>query len=109
MDRFCVPRQPSTVRLLLAIGLGAFLGLSAAGWATPPAGDDGAEAFGVRGPARQKSLKPVRPTPSEELGIDLVAVPEVRLKAVDTDALLREDAEKERGARVKAALRFGVG
>ena len=110
MDRFCIPRQPSTVRLLLAIGLGAFLGLGAAGWATPPADDNGgAEAFGVRGPALQKSLKPVRPTPSEELGIDLTAVPEVRLKAVDTDALLREDAEKERGARVKAALRFGVG
>jgi lysyl endopeptidase len=109
MDRFCGPSQPHTVRLLLAIGLGAFLGLGAAGWATPPAGDDGAEAFGVRGPALQKSMKPVRPTPSEELGIDLTAVPEVRLKAMDTDALLREDAEKERGARVKAALRFGVG
>jgi len=109
MDRLCGSRQPHTIRLLLALGLGAFLGLGAAGWAKPPADDDGAEAFGVRGPSLQKSLKPVRPTPSEKLGIDLAVVPEVRLKAVDTDALLREDEENERGARVKGALRFGVG
>jgi hypothetical protein len=109
MARFCLPRQRHTVRLLLAVGLGAFLGLGAAGWAQPPAEDDGGEAFGARGPNLAKSLKPVRPTPSEELGIDLGLVPEVRLKAVDTVALLREDAEKERGSREKAPLRYGIG
>ena len=50
----------------------------------------------------------MRPTPAEEMGIGLGNLPEVRLPAVDRDALLREDALGERGARVKA-LRFGVG
>jgi lysyl endopeptidase len=114
MDSFFTPRHRQTGRLLLTIGLGAFLGFGSAGWAKPPVLDpvldnDGApaEAMGVAGPS-QKSLKPVRPTPSEALGIDLANVPSVRLKALDVDALLREDAITERSGRVKG-LRYGVG
>jgi hypothetical protein len=108
MDSF-LPRRQRSGRLLLAVGLGVSLVSGAAGWAKPPVADDGAaaaEAFGVRGPSFQKSLKPVRPTPSEKFGIDLGIVPEVRLNAVDTDALLRED---EREARRTKVVRFGIG
>ena len=51
-------------------------------------------------------MKPVRLTPSEKLGLALAAVPEVRLKAVDTDALLREDQRAEPRTKV---LRYGIG
>ncbi len=102
--------QRHTGRLLLMIGLGVFLVSGAAGWAKPAVDDEAApaEAFGVAGPSFEKSLKPVRPTPSEMLGVDFALVPEVRLKAVDTDALLREDAKAEREGITKV-LRFGVG
>ncbi len=111
MDSFLASRQRQTARLLLVTGLGVFLVSAAAGWAKPPvAGGEAApaEAFGVMGPTFEKSLKPVRPTPSEKLGVDFAIVPEVRLRAVDTDALLREDAKAEREGFTKV-LRFGVG
>lgn len=110
MDSSFTSRQRQTARLLLAAGLGAFLGLGAA-QAMPQAAVDAAEApqaFGVAGPSFQKALKPVRPTPSEALGVALTAVPSVRLKAVDTDALVREDELDARQGRVKI-LRYAVG
>jgi lysyl endopeptidase len=110
MDSFFARRQRQTGRLPLAIGLVVLLVSGAAAWARPPAGGDdaAAEAFGVAGPRLEKALKPVRPTPSEKYGIDFAIVPEMRLKAVDTDALLREDAKAEREGITKV-LRFGVG
>lgn len=109
MDSFFSPRQRQASRFLLAIGLGAFLGLGAA-QASPPAAGDGvaAEAFGVAGPSFQKSSKPVRPTPSEAMGVDLDSVPSVRLKALDHDALMQEDLRDAREGRVKIQ-RYAVG
>lgn len=109
MDRFLPHEQRRAGRFLVAIGLGLFLG-SGAAWAQPPAAGDGAaaEAFGVRGPSFAKAEKPVRPTPSEALGIDLGLVPEVRLGALDVDALLLEDEREARSARTKV-VRFGIG
>ncbi len=108
MDSFFSPRQRQTGRLLLAIGLGAVLGIGAA-QAKPPVGDSGGapEAFGAAGPSTQKSLKPVRPTPSEEMGVDLDSVLAVRLKALDHSALEREDELDAREGRVKIK-RFAV-
>src|SRR5215203_1644884 len=111
MDTFFAPRRRQMPRLLLTIGLGAFLGFDSDGWAKPPVVDDDgapAEAMGVAGPSFRKSLKPVRPTPSEAMGVDLANVPSVRLQAVDTEALLREDALGAREARVKI-LRYAIG
>jgi len=112
MDRFLRRSQRQPHPLLLAIGLGVLLGSGSAAWAKPPVSDGAAsgpvEAFSVKGPSLQKDLKPVRPTPSEKLGLDLAAVPAVRLQAMDTDALLREDERGEREGRTKV-LRYGVG
>ena len=80
-----------------AAGLGLLLAWSAAGRAQPP------ETFGTPGPLARKAQKPVRPLPSERMGVALRTVPEVRLPAIDRETLLREDA-----ARGKA-LRYGVG
>ncbi len=83
----------------IAIGIGAAV---CAGAAEVP------QTFGLKMPSRElKAGKPVRLTPSERAGMTLVAVPEVRLKAVDRDALLKEDAENERLGRTKIT-RFGV-
>src|SRR5215208_3216003 len=103
-------RYRRTGRLLLTLGLGAFLGFGSAGWAKAPVLDDDgapAEAMGDAGPSFQKALKPVRPTPSEALGVDLAGVPSIRLKAVDTEALLQEESLAERGGRAKG-LRYGL-
>jgi hypothetical protein len=81
--------------------LGALLAAGTV-WAAPP------ETFGVAGPAAYKALKPVRPTPAERLGLDLGAVPAVRLPAVDREALLREDAAAPGTAWAKG-VRYGVG
>src|SRR4029077_13630900 len=75
-----------------AFAFGALLAAGAV-WAAPP------ETFGIAGPAEYKTLKPVRPTPAERLGIDLGTVPAVRLPAVDREALLREDAAASWTAR----------
>ena len=118
MDRFfgsrqCQRQRPAR-RLALAIGLGSLLAASA----TASAGNAGGagsgrvpgpdETFGVAGPAAPKALKPVRPTPSERMGIALGTLPEVRLPAVDRDALLREDSVAQRSAPEKAA-RYSLG
>jgi lysyl endopeptidase len=108
MQGFFAPRRQAG-RLALAIGFGALLASSTTGWAAkPPVSNDPTETFGVQGPALHKAQKTVRATPAEKMGIGLGNLPEVRLPAVDRDALLREDALGDRGARVKA-LRFGVG
>jgi hypothetical protein len=67
------------------------------------------QTFGITLPAQavDKSLKPVRLTPSEQAGIALGAVPEVRLQPIDRDAVLKEDARNERSGMTKA-LRFAV-
>jgi hypothetical protein len=111
MARLFGRSQRQTGRLLLALGLVSVLGSGVAGAKPPAASDDdaaGAESFTVRGPSFEKSLKPVRSTPAEKLGIDFALVPEVRLQAMDTAALLREDAKAEREGFTKV-LRFGVG
>lgn len=111
MNRFFAYRQRQAGRLVLAVGLGSLLA-SGAGWAAPavsPAvSDDVNEMLAARGPAAPKALKPVRSTPSEKAGIALGTLPEVRLPALDRDALLREDAVAGRLGRVKG-LRYGVG
>jgi len=104
MDRFFAPRRQAG-RLALAIGLGALLASSAIGWAAPPAVD---EAFGIQAPqSLPKTVKAVRPTPSEKMGVALGTLPEVRLGALDKNALLKEDAVNQR-LRVKTR-RVSVG
>jgi lysyl endopeptidase len=103
MNRFFTPRRQAG-RLALAIGLGALLAASATGWAAKPPAD---ETFGVQGPA-SRAQKTVRLTPSERVKVTLGTVPEVRLQAMDRDALLKEDALSQKQGLVKA-LRFGVG
>ncbi|HSS77965.1 MAG TPA: hypothetical protein VLV54_14640 [Thermoanaerobaculia bacterium] len=108
MDNF-MSRGRRQAGRLLAIGLCTAMSASA-GWAATPVADEAQtpQTFGVRMPTRSwKTEKPVRLMPSERAGITLVAVPEVRLKAVDRDALLREDALNERENRTKIT-RFGV-
>jgi lysyl endopeptidase len=100
MNTFFAPRRQAG-RLALTLGLGALL--ASTGWAKPPAN----ETFGVQGPASAVQ-KAARPTPSEALSVALGTVPEVRLQAVDKDAILKEDALSQRQGLVKA-LRFGVG
>jgi lysyl endopeptidase len=107
MNRFFAPRRQAR-RLALAIGLGTLLAASATGWAAkPPANPAADETFGVQGPVSAVQ-KVARPTPSERMGVALGTVPEVRLQAVDRDALLKEDALSQRQGLVKT-LRFGVG
>jgi len=104
MERFFAPRRQAG-RLALAIGLGALLTSGATGWAAPPAAD---EAFGIQAPqSLPKTVKAVRPTPSEKMGVALGTLPEVRLGPLDKSVLLKEDAVNQR-LRVKV-LRFGVG
>lgn len=102
----------------LAIGLSSLLAATGASWAASAAaapsgalpGATAAETFGLQGPAAPKSVKPVRLTPSEKLGVTLGTPPEVRLPAIDREALLRQDAmaKKLGGMNVKG-LRYGVG
>ncbi len=103
-------RQGQAGRLVLAVCAAA--AGAAAGWgANAPAFDASPvpQTFGITLPQRvTKSLKPVaRLTPSEKAGIALVAVPEVRLEAIDRDKVLQEDATNERTGQTKI-LRFGV-
>ncbi|HET9211551.1 MAG TPA: hypothetical protein VFR03_14180 [Thermoanaerobaculia bacterium] len=105
MERIFAPRRQAG-RLALAIGLGAMLAAGATGWAAPPAAD---EAFGIQAPQSfPKTVKAVRSTPSEKMGVDLGTLPEIRLKALDKSALLKKDAADQRRLRAKI-LRFGVG
>ncbi|MFY9820658.1 MAG: trypsin-like peptidase domain-containing protein [Thermoanaerobaculia bacterium] len=94
---------------LLVTGLCA-VACASAGWAATPSGGESQvpQTFGIQMPGRTlKAQKPVRLMPSERAGITLVAVPEVRLQAVDRDALLKEDALNEREHRTKIT-RFGI-
>jgi hypothetical protein len=96
-------------RLLLATALCAAF-CANAGWAATSPGEasQAAQTFGVAMPARTlKAQKSVRLTPSERAGIALVTVAEVRLQAVDRDALLNEDAQNQRAHPTKN-LRFGI-
>ncbi|MBW8876603.1 MAG: hypothetical protein JF614_16680 [Acidobacteria bacterium] len=113
MDRFFGRRRGRSSqarRLVLALCVGAVAG-TAAGWgANAPAFDDSQapQTFGITLPQRvAKSLKPIQFTPSEKAGIALVAVPEVRLEAIDRDKVLKEDAMNERTGQAKI-LRFGI-
>lgn len=105
MERLIAPRRHAG-RLALAIGLGALLVSGATGWAAPPAAD---EAFGIKAPqSLPKTVKAMHATPSERMGVALGILPEVRLGAVDKNALLKEDAVNQQRLRVKT-LRFSVG
>ncbi|HEX4966164.1 MAG TPA: serine protease [Thermoanaerobaculia bacterium] len=116
MDRLIGRRQRQAGRLVLVVCAGLVAG-AAAGWgataANPPFFEDSQTApqtFGIAQPQNAaKALKPAPATPSEKAGIDLatVTVPEVRLAAVDRDALLKEDALNERTGQTKI-LRFGI-
>ncbi|HET9678156.1 MAG TPA: trypsin-like peptidase domain-containing protein [Solirubrobacterales bacterium] len=100
----------------LAIGLSSLLAATGVGHAASaaavPAGPAGnvAQTFGLQGPTAPKAVKALRLTPSEKLGVTVGTPPEVRLPAVDRDALLRQDAmaKKLGGMNVKR-LRYGVG
>jgi lysyl endopeptidase len=111
MDTFIGRRQRQAGRLVLTVVLGAAVGTGAGWGAKLPVDDSQApQTFGAAMPQRptNKSPKPVRPTPSERAGIPLVGVPEaVRLKPIDVDAVLREDAFNERRAQTKI-LRYGI-
>ena len=88
-------------RRWIAAGLGLLLLGSGAGRAQPP------ETFGTPGPAAStKARKAPRPLPSEEMGVKLKTVPEVRLPALDREKLLREDAATKGPGK---ALRYGIG
>src|SRR5436305_11757730 len=83
-------------RRWLAAGLGLLLAWSAGAQAQPP------ETFGTSGPPARKEKKPVRPLPSEKMGVKLRTVPEVRLPAIDREKLLREDeAARGRGKALR--------
>lgn len=86
----------------IAAGLGLLLLGSGAGRAQPP------ETFGTPGPAAtaREARKAPRPLPSEEMGVELKTVPEVRLPAIDREKLLREDAATKGPGK---ALRYGIG
>ena len=85
----------------IAAGLALLLLGSGAGRAQPP------ETFGTPGPAAaSKARKALRPLPSEEMGVELKTVPEVRLPAIDRETLLREDAATKGPGK---ALRYGIG
>ncbi|HSS48514.1 MAG TPA: hypothetical protein VLX28_06180 [Thermoanaerobaculia bacterium] len=96
------------LRLVAVVGMMSVVGT---GWAAtlPVDGPQAPETFGISLPSQHvaKSLKPVRLAPSEQAGIALGAVPEVRLPAIDRDAVLKEDALNERSGPAKL-LRFAV-
>lgn len=70
--------------------------------------DTGPQAFTIADPRPKAAPKPARPVPSQELGVELVAVPEVRLGELDVKALLREDAERALRLPTKVQ-RYAVG
>src|ERR1700681_2870765 len=113
MDRLFGSRQAGgrAVAMRLAAVLGALGAIGAgAGWGAALSADASQtpQTFGITLPQHvDKSLKPARLTPSERAGIALGAVPEVRLQAIDRDAILKEDAMNERTGQAKL-LRFAV-
>jgi lysyl endopeptidase len=118
MDRLFGSRQRQAGGLAPAIRLAAVLGVTGAmgamgagaGWGAtlPTDASQAPQTFGITLPQRlNKALKPVRLAPSEQAGIALGAVPEVRLQAIDRDAVLQQDAINERMGQEKL-LRFAV-
>jgi hypothetical protein len=99
-------------RLNLGIWLGLALCSVASAWAQAPVFDESGAApqtFTLKDTRGSfKSDKPVRPVPSERLGLSLSRVAEVRLGAVDVDGLLREDEKSAREGYVKS-FRYGLG
>ena len=73
-------------------------------WAAAPA--DPAESFGVEDTVEPLPPKPAALLPSEAAGLDLRGIREVRLEAVDTQALRAEDAQL---AAIEKVSRYGVG
>ncbi|HEY4591860.1 MAG TPA: hypothetical protein VIJ61_05595 [Thermoanaerobaculia bacterium] len=95
-------RIPILSLALLWLPLSSPAELAAGAQAQPP------EISGTSGPPARKERKPVRPLPSEAIGVELRTVPEIRLPAIDREELLGEDAANPgRGGRGKA-LRDGV-
>jgi hypothetical protein len=92
-------RIPILSLALLWLSLSSLAELAAGAQAQPP------EVSGTPGPPARKEQKPVRPLPSEAMGVELRAVPEMRLPAIDREKLLREDAAAPGRGK---ALRDGV-
>ncbi len=118
MDTFFSPRQRPAGRLAALFGAAATgVMMTAAAWAAPvnapntPDGSQAPQTFGIASPQRvAKSLTPAKPArlaPSERAGLSLDTVPEVRLPAIDRDAVLKADAAAERAGQTKL-LRFAV-
>jgi hypothetical protein len=66
------------------------------------------QAFGTADAPAAETAPTAPLAPSRRLGVDLRAVPQVALGALDVQALLREDAARARHEQTKV-LRFGVG
>jgi hypothetical protein len=110
MVRLSDPRLRSLGRLFLpSCFVAAVLGFGMAAWAEQPGPGEPVEASGAAAPVRPfKTVKPVRPTPSEQAGVELDRVPQFRLEALDVDAILQRDELDRRRARVKV-LHYGIG
>src|SRR3954454_22480490 len=85
----------TAIRFAAVVG-GMAAACAGAGWAaTLPAGADsqGPPTFGISLPSQHvaKSLKSQRLAPSEQSGMVLGTVSEVRLQAIDRDKVLQED------------------
>src|SRR4051794_23363521 len=66
-----------------------------------------AEAFGLAGPPRAKSMKPAPEALSRQVGVDVSLAPQTSLSRLDVDRLLRDDALTDRFA--DKVIRYGVG
>lgn len=110
MDRSSIHTQRPARRLLAAVCCGvALLGSGTLAWAASPADDEAPQTFGledVRGSF--KSAKPARKTPSQRLSLDLAAVPEVRLGALNLERVFAEDKANAAVTNTKV-LRYGLG
>ena len=97
-------------RIAKALTLCVSLVLMAA--APPAVAADGRElpqTFGLSAPLAERPLKTkARRTPSHDLGVSLGTVPQVTLPALDTQALLAEDAQMAQ-LSVTKVLRYGIG
>lgn len=110
MDSSSTHTQRPAHRLLAAVCCGvALLGSGTLAWAAPQTDDEAPQTFGlqdVRGTL--KAAKPARQTPSQRLSLDLAAVPEVRLGALDLDRVFAEDKANAAVVNTKV-LRYGIG
>jgi hypothetical protein len=110
MDSLTARRPRPAHRLLVAVCCGVtLLGSGALAWAAPPADGEAPQTFGlkdVRGTL--KVAKPARQTPSQRLSLDLAAVPEVRLGALDLERIFAEDKANAAVSNTKV-LRYGLG